>query len=262
VLRLPNGENVPLKVRSLVGLVPLFAIMTLEPEIFEKLPNFARRCEWFIQNRPDLRDNVACMHKQGVGERRLLAIAYPDKLRQILKVMLDESEFFSPYGIRSVSKFHASHPYKFEVDSDSYQVNYEPAESTTDLFGGNSNWRGPIWFPLNYVLVEALFRFYNYFGDEFTVECPTGSGQWMNLREVAIELSQRLIRIFLQDEAGHRPVFGGIERFQTDPHWQDWILFHEYFNGDNGAGLGASHQTGWTGLVAYLMQRCQRLPVA
>jgi hypothetical protein len=261
VLRLPNGDNVPMKVRSLVGLVPLLAIMTLEPKIFEKLPNFARRCEWFIQNRPDLRDNIACMHSQGVGDRRLLAIAYPDKLRKILKIMLDEAEFLSPYGIRSISKFHEKHPYKFEVDGKLYQVNYEPAESTTDIFGGNSNWRGPIWFPLNYVLVEALLRFYNYFGDEFTVECPTGSGQWMNLHEVALELSNRLMKIFLKDDVGYRPVFGSSETFQTDPHWKDLILFYEYFNGDNGAGLGASHQTGWTGLVAYLMQRCQRLPV-
>ncbi len=182
VLRLPDGTNVPLRVRSLVGLVPLFAIMTLEAEIFAQLPNFARRTEWFIHNRPDLRDNVACMQKQGVGERRLLAIAYPDKLRAILQTMLNEQEFLSPYGIRSVSKYHAVRPYRFDVNGTQYYVDYEPGESTTALFGGNSNWREPIWFPTNYLLIEALLRFHDYLGDEFKVECPTGSGQWMNLR--------------------------------------------------------------------------------
>ncbi|HAA33522.1 MAG TPA: glucosidase [Cyanobacteria bacterium UBA8553] len=260
-LHLPDDSQVSLKVRSLVGLIPLLAVETLEPETLEQFPGFKQRMEWFIKNRPDLRQNVACMERQGIGARRLLAICYKppqgseeqNKLRHLLNKMLDENEFLSPYGIRSVSKFHDSHPYVFEVNGEQYRVDYEPAESTTGLFGGNSNWRGPIWFPINYLIIEALYRFYHYLGDDFKVECPTGSGKQMNLKEVAIELSQRLINIFLQDASGRRPVYGNLETFQTNPHWRDLILFHEYFHGDNGAGLGASHQTGWTGLVAELM---------
>jgi hypothetical protein len=264
VLHFPDDSQVSLKVRSLVGLIPLFAVQPLEPEILEQFPGFKRRMEWFIENRPDLRNNVACMETEGIGARRLLAICFKppggkeeqNKLRHLLHKMLDENEFLSPYGIRSVSKFHAEHPYIFEANGEQYQVDYEPAESTTSLFGGNSNWRGPVWFPINYLIIEALQRFYQYLGDDFKVECPTGSGKQMNLKEVAIELSQRLSRIFLRDESGHRPVYGGMEKFQTDPHWCDLILFHEYFHGDNGAGLGASHQTGWTGLVAEMIQQC------
>src|SRR5919202_72102 len=264
VLHLPDGQQVCMKVRSLVGLIPLFAVETLEPETLEQFPGFKQRMEWFIRNRPDLRQNVACMERQGVGARRLLAICYKppgcdeedNKLRYILQKMLDENEFFSPYGIRSVSKFHDAHPYIFEVNGEQYKVDYEPAESTSGLFGGNSNWRGPIWFPINYLIIEALHKYYYYLGDDFKVECPTGSGKQMNLKEVAIDLSQRLVKIFLQDASGRRPVYGGIKTFQTDPHWRDLILFHEYFHGDNGAGLGASHQTGWTGLVAELMLNC------
>jgi len=204
------------------------------------------------------------METEGVGAKRLLAICFKppggtedqNKLRHILHKMLDENEFLSPHGIRSVSKFHDEHPYIFEANGEQYRVDYEPAESTTGLFGGNSNWRGPVWFPINYLIIEALQRFHQYLGDDFKVECPTGSGKEMNLLEVSIELSQRLTRIFLQDASGHRPVFGGMETFQTDPHWRDLILFHEYFHGDNGAGVGASHQTGWTGLVAEMIQRC------
>ncbi|NJN85930.1 MAG: glucosidase [Leptolyngbyaceae cyanobacterium SL_7_1] len=255
VLHLPTGEQVRLKVRSMVGLIPLFAVETLEPETLEQLPGFKKRVEWFMRNRPGLRDNVACMEKQGVGARRLLAIAYREKLRRILEKMLDETEFLSDYGIRSVSKYHATHPYRFYVNQQEYRVDYEPAESSTGLFGGNSNWRGPIWMPVNYLLIESLQKFHYYLGDGFKVECPTGSGKWMNLWEVAAELSQRLTRIFLKDESGRRPVYGNTTPFQTDAHWQDLILFYEYFHGDQGAGIGASHQTGWTGLVAKLIQQ-------
>jgi hypothetical protein len=253
VLHSPDGHQFPMKVRSLVGLMPLCAVSILEPETLERLPGFKERTQWFIKNRPDLTQNIACMQKEGVGERRLLAIAYPEKLRRILEKMLDIGEFFSPYGIRSVSKVHASHPYILTVDGQQYRVDYEPAESTTGMFGGNSNWRGPIWFPINYLLIESLHKFYYYFGDSFKIECPTGSGQMMTLKEVAIELTQRLVQIFLRDSSGQRPFYGGTEKFQTDPNWRNLILFNEYFHGDNGAGIGASHQTGWTGLVAYLI---------
>ncbi len=264
VLHCPKNGQVFLKVRSLVGLIPLLAVETLELEDLEKFSGFTQRMEWFIQNRPDLRQNVACMQTEGVGARRLLAICFKppggkeeqNKLRHILYRMLDEKEFLSPYGIRSVSKFHGEHPYIFNVNGEQYRVDYEPAESSTGMFGGNSNWRGPIWFPINYLIIEALQRFYNYLGDDFQVECPTGSGNQMNLKEVAIELSQRLTRIFLQEQSVRRPVYGSIETFQTDPHWRNLMLFHEYFHGDNGAGLGASHQTGWTGLVAELIWQC------
>lgn len=255
VLHLPNDDQIRMKIRSMVGLIPLFAVETLEPETLERLPGFKKRVEWFIQNRPDLRGNVACMEKQGVGARRLLAIAYREKLRRILEKLLDENEFLSDYGIRSVSKFHAQHPYIFNVDGTEYRVDYEPAESSTGLFGGNSNWRGPIWMPVNYLIIESLQKFHYYLDDDFKVECPTGSGQWMTLWEVASELSKRLIRIFMQDESGHRPVDGGTDKFQTDPHWRNLILFYEYFHADNGAGIGASHQTGWTGLIAKLIQQ-------
>ncbi len=254
VLHLPEQE-ITLKVRSMVGLIPLFAIETIEPETLKALPAFKQRLEWFIENRPDLRQNVACMETQGIGARRLLAIVSRDKLRNILQKMLDESEFFGPYGIRAVSKFHAEHPYIFDVNGSQFRVDYEPAESSIGLFGGNSNWRGPVWFPVNFLLVESLQKFHYYLGDDFKVECPTGSGQMMTLWEVASELSQRLMQIFLRNSSSQRPVYGGTEKFQTDPHWRDLILFHEYFHGDNGAGIGASHQTGWTGLVAKLIQQ-------
>ncbi|ARV57265.1 glucosidase [Nostocales cyanobacterium HT-58-2] len=255
-LRLPDGRQCRMKVRSLVGLMPLCAVETLEPETLEQLPGFKKRTQWFIQNRPDLTKNIACMQTPGIGERRLLALIYPDKLRRILQKMLDEAEFLSTYGIRSVSKIHSSNPYILTVNGQQYRVDYEPAESNIPMFGGNSNWRGPIWFPINYLLIESLQKFHYYLGDDFTLEYPTGSGQMMTLKEVATNLSKRLIRIFLQDSSGKRPVYGGTEKFQTDPNWHDLILFYEYFHGDNGAGIGASHQTGWTGLVANLIQEC------
>ena len=255
VLRLPDGNHFPMKIRSMVGLIPLFAVETLEPDLLERLPGFKRRLEWFIENRPDLIGNVACMRTPGMGERRLLSIANQDQLRQILKYMLDEREFLSSYGIRALSQYHRDHPYRLSVDGMDHRVDYEPAESSTGLFGGNSNWRGPIWFPVNFLLIESLQRFHFYLGDNFKVECPTGSGKMMTLWDVAGEISRRLMRIFLRDADQRRPVFGGTEKFQNDPHWRDLIPFHEYFHGDNGAGIGASHQTGWTGLVAKLIQQ-------
>ena len=255
VLCLPDGTGFPMKVRSMVGLIPLFAVETLEPETLHKLSGFKRRLEWFIDNRKDLIGNVACMRTRGEAERRMLSILDQDQLRRVLKVMLDENEFLSPYGIRALSRIHREHPYTLQVNGTEHRVSYEPAESSTGLFGGNSNWRGPIWFPVNYLIIESLQKFHHYLGDDYKVECPTGSGQMMTLWEVAAELSRRLTRIFLRDSGGRRPVFGGIEKFQTDPHWRDLILFHEYFHGDTGSGVGANHQTGWTGLVAKLIQQ-------
>ena len=255
VLHMPSGSHFPLRVRSLVGLIPLFAVETIEPEVVDRLPGFKRRMDWFIDNRPDLTQNLACMRTPGRGERRLLSMVNQDRLRSILKFMLDEQEFLSPYGIRSLSQHHLKNPYKLGVNGNEHRVDYEPAESTIGLFGGNSNWRGPIWFPVNYLLIESLQKFHYYLGDDFKVECPTGSGQMMTLWEVATDISRRLARIFQRDSGGRRPVYGGVEKFQSDPHWRDWVLFYEYFHGDNGAGIGASHQTGWTGLVAKLLQQ-------
>jgi hypothetical protein len=253
VLHLPDDARTPLKIRSLVGLIPLLAVQTLEPEVLLRHEGFRRRLEWFIDNRPDLTENVACMRSAGRGERRLLAIVDGEQLRRVLTVMLDEREFLSPYGIRAISQVHRDAPYVLRVNGTEYRVAYEPAESTNGLFGGNSNWRGPIWFPINFLIVEALQKFHHYFGDDFRVECPTGSGQMMTLWEVAQEISRRLSRIFLDDANGRRPVFGAVELFQADPRWHDLIPFHEYFHGDTGAGVGASHQTGWTALVAKLL---------
>jgi len=254
-LHLPDGSSIPMKVRSMVGLIPLFAVETLEPELLNRMPAFRRRLEWFIDNRPDLTKNVACMRTAGRGERRLLSIVDASKLRRILQTMLDESEFFSPHGIRSVSRHHREHPYVLNVNGAEHRVDYDPGESRTGLFGGNSNWRGPVWFPLNYLLVESLQKFHHYFGDDFKVECPTGSGKYMTLWQVSQELSQRLNRTFLRDRDGRRPVYGDWEKFQTDPHWRDLILFFEYFHGESGRGVGAGHQTGWTGLVAKMLQQ-------
>jgi len=255
VLKLPDGSQFPMKIRSMVGLIPLFAVETLEPEVLDRLPDFKRRLEWFIDNRPDLTESFACMRSTGMGERRLLSIANEDQLRRILNYMLDEREFLSPYGIRSLSKFHRERPYVLHVNGTEHRVDYEPGESTTGVFGGNSNWRGPIWFPLNFLLVESLQKFHHYLGNDFKVEFPTGSGNMKTLWDVAGELSRRMTNIFLRGEKGRRPVFGNLETFQTDPHWRDLLLFHEYFHGDSGYGLGASHQTGWTGLVTKLIQQ-------
>jgi hypothetical protein len=255
VLHMPGGAQLPLRVRSMVGLIPLFAVETLDPEIVDALPGFKRRLEWFIRHRNDLTRNVASMSEAGEEERRLLSIADPDQLRRVLRVMLDENEFLSPFGVRSVSRIHRAAPYTLASNGVEHTVGYEPAESATGVFGGNSNWRGPVWFPVNYLLIESLQKFHRYLGPDFQVECPTGSGRMMTLWEVAAEISRRLSRIFLQDENNRRPVHGTSELFRSDPHWRDLVLFYEYFHGDNGSGLGASHQTGWTGLVAKLIQQ-------
>jgi hypothetical protein len=255
VLHLENGDHFPLKVRSMVGLIPLFAVETLEPDTLARLPGFARRLEWFIRHRQNLTANVACMRTPGSDERRLLSIVDQSQLRRVLQVMLDEREFLSPYGIRAVSRVHHQRPYSLSLGGGEHSVSYEPGESSTGLFGGNSNWRGPIWFPVNFLIVESLQRFHHYLGAEFTVECPTGSGVFMTLAEVADEISRRLTSTFLRETDGRRPVHGENEQFQSDPHWRDLILFYEYFHGDNGRGVGASHQTGWTGLVAKLIQQ-------
>jgi hypothetical protein len=255
VLHLPDGSALPLKVRSMVGLVPLFAVETLDAELLERLPAFRRRLEWFLENRPDLIAGCGDMETPGVENRRLMAVVDGRRLRSVLSVMLNEDEFFSPYGVRGLSRLHAEHPYRLMVDGKEHRVDYEPAESTSALFGGNSNWRGPIWFPVNYLLIESLQKFHYYLGDDFKVELPTGSGRYATLAEVAAELSRRLTRLFLRDASGRRPALGFIDRFQNDPHFRDLVLFHEYFHGDNGAGIGASHQTGWTGLVVKLLQQ-------
>ena len=255
VLHLDNGEHFPLKTRSMVGLIPLFAVETLEPDTLTRLPGFARRLEWFVEHRPDLTKNVACMRTPGHAERRLLSIVNGDHLRRVLQVMLDEREFLSPHGIRALSRIHLDQPYTLSLGDSVHTVQYEPGESSTGLFGGNSNWRGPIWFPVNFLIIESLQRFHHYLGADFKVECPTGSGRWMTLAEVAAELSRRLNGLFLRGADGRRPVHGSHEQFQTDPHWRDLILFYEYFHGDSGRGVGASHQTGWTGLIAKLLQQ-------
>ena len=263
VLHTDASGCMPLKIRSMVGLIPLYAVETLEPEILDRLPGFKRRLEWFVANRPDLTANVACMKEAGVGERRLLSIVTADQLRRVLGFMLDENEFLSPYGLRALSRVHKDQPYRLPVNGMEYRVDYEPAESSTGLFGGNSNWRGPIWFPVNYLLIESLQKFHHYLGDDFKIECPTGSGQFMTLWEVSQELSRRLTRTFLKDESGRRPVHGRADRYRDDPHWRDLALFYEYFHGDDGSGVGASHQTGWTGLVAKLLQQSgETLPAA
>jgi hypothetical protein len=253
LLHAPSGEEIPLRVRSLVGLIPLYAVASLTPEVLDRCPAFKRRLEWFIDNRPDLTEGVACMRTPGKGGRRLFSIVSPDRLRRVLRVMLDETEFLSDHGVRSVSAVHRDRPFELPVNGMVHGVRYEPAESSSPLFGGNSNWRGPIWFPTNYLLVESLRRFHRYLGDGFTVELPSGSGRMATLSEVADEISHRLTRIFLRDAAGRRPCFGGTRLLQEDPHFREHLLFHEYFHGDNGAGVGANHQTGWTGLVAALL---------
>ena len=251
VLRLPNGESKRLKVRSMVGLLPLFATTIFDHQVLDKLPKFRERTEYFAREYSTLMSEINHPMEIGVAGRHLLAPYNAAKLRRILSRMLDEAEFLSPYGIRALSRYHAEHPYRFPVDGQTYTVDYEPAESSTGLFGGNSNWRGPIWVPVNALLVQSLRKLYSYYGNDFKVECPTGSGRLMTLWEVANEIARRLSNIFLRDKDGRRPVYGNTAKFQDDPHWRDLILFYEYFHGDNGAGIGASHQTGWTGLVAW-----------
>jgi hypothetical protein len=255
VLHRPSGGHCPMRIRSMVGLIPLFAVETLEPQIVNRLSGFRRRMEWFIQNRPDLTKNLACMETKGQGERRLLSIVDANQLRRVLGSVLDQSEFLSPYGIRSLSRHYKDNPYVLSVNGSEHRVSYEPAESVTGVFGGNSNWRGPIWFPVNFLLIESLQKLHHYYGPGFRVECPTGSGVYHTLWEVAAELSRRLAHIFLKGPDGRRPVNGSNSIYAEDPHWRDLILFYECFHGDDGSGVGASHQTGWTGLVAKLLQQ-------
>ena len=247
-----DGRTIPLKVRSLVGLIPLLAVEILDDELIQRLSGFKRRMNWFLEHRPDLNQHISycCLLEDGAGRcQRLLAIPSRERLERVLRYLLDENEFLAPYGIRSVSRVHKDRPYIFGVNGAEYRVDYEPGESTTGLFGGNSNWRGPIWLPINYLLIEALERYHHFYGDSLRVECPVGSGKTMNLREVAHELGARLARIFLPDRRGRRPCHGNDSRYAEDRHWRDLVLFHEYFDGDTGRGLGASHQTGWTALA-------------
>jgi hypothetical protein len=253
VLCLPDGRAQRLKVRSMVGLIPLCAATTFDGELMEKYPELTERFQWFVDARPELLSNIHDARKRGVAGRRLASILDDIKLRRILAKMLDETEFLSPFGIRSLSRYHADHPYVIHAGGREYRVAYLPAESDTGMFGGNSNWRGPIWMPVNTLIIRALLHYYSYYGNDFTVECPTGSGRHMNLYQVAEEITRRGASIFLKGKDGRRPVYGGTRKFQEDPHWRDGILFYEYFHGDSGAGLGASHQTGWTGIIARAM---------
>ena len=255
VLHLGSGQHFPLKVRSMVGLIPLFAVETIDHDLLEALPRFKRRMEWFLEHRPDLARLVSRWTETGAGSRHLLALMRGHRMKRILKRMLDSTEFLSDYGVRALSRYHEQNPYVLRVNGAEHRVDYAPAESTGALFGGNSNWRGPIWMPVNYLIIESLQKFHHYYSDDFKVECPTGSGQYLTLWEVSQELSRRLTRLFLRDANGRRPVYGGLEVFQNDPHWRNHLLFYEYFHGNNGAGLGASHQTGWTALVAKLIQQ-------
>ncbi len=255
VLHFSDGRSVPLKVRSLVGLIPLLAVLTIEPELLDMLPDFKRRLEWFLEHRPALAGLISHWEQRGMGRRRLLALVRGHRMKQLLNRMLDPDEFLSEHGIRSLSKYHLEQPYMLDLDGTTHEVRYEPAESRSGLFGGNSNWRGPIWFPLNYLLIEALREFHCYYGDDFIVESPVGSSNMATLANVADDLSGRLTHIFTRQDDGTRHVHGDRTKFQTDEHWRDQVLFHEYFHGDTGAGLGASHQTGWTALVAELLQR-------
>jgi hypothetical protein len=239
----------------MVGLIPLFAVETLEPEIVDRLPGFKRRMQWFIDNHADVPEHIEMTQRSARGVRRLLSLANRKQLKRILSRMLDETEFLSPYGVRSLSRYHLDHPYEVQVNDHISRVDYEPAESTSGIFGGNSNWRGPVWFPMNYLLVESLQKYHHYYGEDFRVEFPSRSGNESDLWEVAAEISRRLVHIFVRGKDGRRPVAGGAELFQSDPHWKDLLLFYEYFHGDNGAGIGASHQTGWTGLVAKLIEQ-------
>jgi hypothetical protein len=264
VLRFPDGSATRLKVRSMVGLLPLCATSIIEPWQRESVPRTAGLFAERLRRKPDL---LKSMHvtgegHRGVADRGIIALVNQDRLRRILTRMLDENEFLSPYGIRALSRYHAEHPYRVQVNGHEYRVNYLPAESDTGMFGGNSNWRGPVWMPVNALLIRALLMFYTHYGDNFKIDCPTSSGKQMNLFDVAKEISRRLSCIFLRDESGRRPVYGGTEKFQTDPHWKDLILFYEYFHGDNGSGIGASHQTGWTGMVGKLIEIFGRLDAA
>jgi hypothetical protein len=247
-------QPLKIKIRSMVGLIPLFAVEVLEPGLMAQMPEFEKRMNWFLNNQPELASLVSRWNEPGVGERRLLSLLRGSRMKKLLKRMLDENEFLSPYGIRSLSKYYKDNPYSFNIDGEHFRVKYAPAESETKMFGGNSNWRGPVWFPVNFLIIESLQRFHHYYGDDFRIECPTGSGNFTSIKKVSEEISKRLVSIFQTDQKNKRPVNGDENLFYSDPFFKDYILFYEYFNGDNGKGLGASHQTGWTGLVAKLIQ--------
>jgi hypothetical protein len=253
-LHLPDDRMIRLKVRSMVGLIPLFAVETLEPELLNRLPDFRQRLEWYLYHRSDLAALVSRWQEPGRGERRLLSLLRGHRMKRLLRRMLDESEFLSDYGVRAMSRQHREHPYSLTCHGTMLTVTYQPGESDSAMFGGNSNWRGPIWFPVNYLIIESLQKFHHYYGDDFRIECPTGSGQFTTIDGVACELTRRLTRLFLADGTGRRAVFGASDKLQNDPHFRDHLLFYEYFHGDTGRGVGASHQTGWTGLIAKLLQ--------
>jgi hypothetical protein len=254
VLHLPDGERIPLRVRSLVGLIPLFAVEVLDASVFTRLRRFSARTHWFLEHRPNLARLVSRWHDSSTGERHLLSLLRGHRMKRLLSRMLDETAFLSDFGVRSMSKFYGEHPYVFERAGHQFSITYDPGDSATEVFGGNSNWRGPIWMPVNFLLIESLYRFHSYYGDDFRIECPVGSGTMLHLGEVAAELSRRLCRIFLRGPDGKRPVFGDSPIEQQDPHFRDNVLFYEFFHGDTGRGLGASHQTGWTALVALLLR--------
>jgi hypothetical protein len=249
-LRSPDNSTQKMKLRSVVGLIPLFATEILDDSDIADSPIFKDRMKWFTDNRLDLASLVSRWNEKNNEGKHLLSLLRGYRMKSLLKYMLDENEFLSEYGIRSISKYHLNNPYQVVVDGHEFSVKYTPAESDSGLFGGNSNWRGPIWIPINYLIIDSLHRFYQYYGDDYKVECPTNSGNFMNLKEVADNLYYRLLKIFLRDENGRRAVFGGYDKLQNDPYFKDYILFYEYFDGDNGKGAGASHQTGWTGLIA------------
>jgi hypothetical protein len=253
VLQRPDGAVIPLRLFSLVGLFPLFAVEVLEPETVARCPEFAERLQWVLDHRPDLAALVSHWDVEGQGSRRLLSLLRGSRMKALLRRMLDETAFLSPHGIRSVSRQHLEHPFELDLDGQHFCVGYVAGESDSHAFGGNSNWRGPVWMPVNFMLIEALYGFHHYYGDDFQVEYPTGSGVTLSLRQIADELATRLTRLFLRGPDGNRPAFGPSSIQQTDPHFRDHLLFHEYFHGDTGQGLGASHQTGWTGLVALLL---------
>lgn len=258
VLHLPNGYSFPMKIRSMVGIIPLFAVETIKESVFEKLPRFSKRLEHLLEAKPELCELVSRFYEQGTEGRRLISLVRGFRMKKVLQKVLDETEFLSDYGIRALSKFHKDHPYNYHTPDATFTVAYLPGESDTGLFGGNSNWRGPVWFPVNYLLVESLFKFSHYYGDEFKLEYPNSSGNYLTIKEVAFELEKRLIKIFQKDENGLRPVYNNYPKIQNNPNFSENILFHEYFHGDNGAGLGAPHQTGWTGLVADMIYKLHR----
>jgi hypothetical protein len=254
VLHTPDHRRTPMKIRSMVGLIPLFAVEVLDQELFDSNPEFTARLEWFLKNRPDLANLISRWGEKGKNQRHLLSLLRGHRMKKILKRMLDENEFLSAYGIRALSKEYEANPFRFYTNGNEFNVKYTPGEGDSALFGGNSNWRGPIWFPVNYLLIESLQRFHHYYGDDFKIEHPTGSGQQKTLKEIASDLSSRMVNIFRKNKDGSRPVYGHYQKLQDDPHFNNYLLFYEYFHGDNGRGIGATHQTGWTGLVAKLIQ--------